>query len=285
MTRMGPTMDAAEPAMGVQALAGEAQRSGGVSLYARLASALRARIAQGEWLPGDQIATIDALAAEYGVATITVRLAVRLLVEEGTLRSSRGRGTHVLRSPSEPLASAGLRAAINDPRVLGPDHAIRILARRAVDALPGELDHRHRRAARYQHVHKLHEYGGTAFALMDIYVEAGIYARFPPGADEQHKLSLLLRDHSGVRISESREEMTIIGANRRTAELLRCPIAAPLVRVRRWRTDAGGVVIYACVVLYRGDLFVWEHAETAPEADHFGHHIVPTPQLPETGGT
>jgi len=250
-----------------QTWTGETQGSGGVSLYARVASALRQRIAQGEWRPGDQIATIDVLAAEYGVATITVRLAVKLLVEEGTLRSSRGRGTHVLRSPAVPLASAGLRAAINDPRVLGPDHAIRILSRQVVDALPGELDHQNKSAARYQQVHKLHEYRGTAFALMDIFVEAGVYGRFPPGADERHKLSLLLRDHSGVRISESREEMTIIGANRGMAELLRCPIAAPLVRVRRWRTDADGVVIYACVVLYRGDLFVWEH-------------VVPTPQLP-----
>jgi GntR family transcriptional regulator len=278
-------MDARAPAMDMPPRAGEAQGSGGVSLYARVASALRARIAQGEWLPGDQIATIDALAAEYGVATITVRLAIKLLVDEGTLRSSRGRGTHVLRSPSVPLASAGLRAAINDPRVLGPDHAIRILARREVARLPGDLDHAHGRAARYQHVHKLHEYRGTAFALMDIYVEASVYARFPPGADERHKLSLLLRDHSGVRISESREEMTIIGANRGTAELLRCPIAAPLVRVRRWRTDKAGVVIYACVVLYRGDLFVWEHVETTPDADHFGHHIVPTPQLPLSEGS
>lgn len=278
MTRMATKMDAG---MGAQALVGEAQGSGGVSLYARLASALRARIAQGEWLPGDQIATIEALAAEYGVATITVRLAVRLLVDEGTLRSSRGRGTHVLRSPSVPLASAGLRAAINDPRVLGPDHSIRVLTRREVDRLPGELDHRHKRAALYRHVHKLHEYRGTAFALMDIYVEAGIYGRFPPGSDERQKLSLLLRDHSGVRICESREEMTIIGANRSTSELLRCPIAAPLVRVRRWRTDAAGVVIYACIVLYRGDLFVWEHVETTPEADHFGHHIVPMAQFPK----
>lgn len=280
MTRMDTRMDAGARGAEVQTGAGESQGSGGVSLYARVASALRQRIAQGEWLPGDRITTIDALAAEYGVATITVRLAVKLLVEEGTLRSSRGRGTHVLRSPSAPMASAGLRAAINDPRVLGPDHAIRVLARRAVDGLPGELDHRHKRAARYQHVHKLHEYRGTPFALMDIYIEAGIYGRFPTGADERHKLSLLLRDHSGVRIFESREEMTIIGANRGTAELLRCPIAAPLVRVRRWRTDRTGVVIYACVVLYRGDLFVWEHLETTLKADHFGHHIVPTPQLP-----
>jgi len=278
-------MNGGRPNSGVHASTGESQGSGGVALYARVASALRARIAQGEWLAGDQIATIDALAVEYGVATITVRLAIKLLVEEGTLRSSRGRGTHVLRSPSVPLASEGLRAAINDPRVLGPDHAIHILSRRDVAQLPSELDHAHQRAARYQHVHKLHEYRGTAFALMDIYVEATVYARFPPGADESHKLSLLLRDYSGVRILESREEMTIVGANRGTAELLRCPIAAPLVRVRRWRMDTAGVVIYACVVLYRGDLFVWEHGEKAAEADHFGHHIVPTPQLPVAGKT
>jgi GntR family transcriptional regulator len=133
-------------------------------------------------------------------------------------------------------------------------------------------------------VRKLHDYRGAAFALMDIYVESTVYARFPPGADERHKLSLLLRDQGGVRIGESREEMTVIGADGASAGLLRCPVAAPLVRVRRWRTDTSGLVVYACVVLYRGDLFVWEHVETTPEADHFGHHIVPSAHLPQAEG-
>jgi DNA-binding GntR family transcriptional regulator len=115
---------------------------------------------------------------------------------------------------------------------------------------------------------------------MEICVAKDVYRRFPKGADETHKLSLLLRDHSGVAIAESREEMTIAAADARSAALLRCPIAAPLVRVRRWRTDAAGIVVYACVVLYRGDLFVWEHVERLPKADHFEHHVVPTPAFP-----
>jgi DNA-binding GntR family transcriptional regulator len=252
----------------------------GVSLYARVAAALRGRVLQGEWRPGDRIPTLEQLAAGYGVATITVRQAVQLLVADGTLSSARGRGTHVLRNPALPAASAGLRSAINDPRVLGPDHAIRILSREAVAALPPELAHGHAPAPGYVRVRKLHDYRGTSFALMDIYVATAIYRRFPPGADETHKISLLLRDRSGVRIAESREELTIAGADAGTAGLLRCQVAAPLVRVRRWRTDPAGVAIYACIVLYRGDLFVWDHVERTPEADHYGHQVVPTAQLP-----
>lgn len=253
----------------------------GVSLYARLASALRSRVLQGEWRKGDRIPTLDQLGAEYGVATITVRQAVQMLVAEGTLSSARGRGTHVLRSPTLPTASAGLRSAINDARVLAPDHAIRILLREEVTELPPELAHEHRPANSYMRVRKLHDYRGTSFALMEIYVASMIYRRFPERADETNKLSLLLRDSSGVTVVESREELTIAGADASTADLLRCSIAAPLVRVRRWRTDRTGEVIYACVVLYRGDLFVWDHVERMPEADHFGPHVIPTPRLGE----
>ncbi len=270
---LGPT----NPPQGVRFA--EAAEPSGVALYARLAAALRIRVQQGEWKAGERLPTMERIAGEYGVAGITVRQAVQRLVAEGTLSSARGRGTHVLRNPSLPAASDGLRSAINDPRVLGPDHAIRILSREEVAALPPTLAHAHQPAPGYMRVRKLHDYRATTFALMDIYVASDIYRRFPAGADERNKLSLLLRDRSGVTIAESREELTIAAADAHTAELLRCSIAAPLVRVRRWRTDAAGVVIYACVVLYRGDLFVWEHTERLPKADHFSEHVVPTPHL------
>jgi GntR family transcriptional regulator len=252
----------------------------GIPLYVRVAESLRARVLAGEWAKGHQLPTIDSLAETYGVAQITASKAVQRLVGEGILSSARGRGTHVLKSPQVTVPSPGLRSAINDPRVLAPEHVIRILSRRTVSTLPAELQQNYRLAKQYVHVHKIHDFRSTPFALMDIYVDRNVYSRFPKGADRTSKLSFLLREHGNVKIAASRQELTVTHATQPAAEMLGCQIAAPLVRVRRWRTDAKGVVVYACIVLYRSDLFAWDVTEAHPGADHYADHLVPEAHLP-----
>ena len=46
---------------------------------------LRARLEAGEWLPGDQLPTLDKLAAEYGASKETVARVERKLADEGLL--------------------------------------------------------------------------------------------------------------------------------------------------------------------------------------------------------
>ena len=83
-------------------------RRAGITLYARIAGALRSRLGAGEWPQGSRIPTIEALAAEYGVARITVRQACQLLADEGLLRAQPGRGTFVARSPESVSLNAAL---------------------------------------------------------------------------------------------------------------------------------------------------------------------------------
>ena len=47
--------------------------------YAQLADLLRQRIARGVWKEGDLLPSLDALAAEFGVARVTVRQAIERL--------------------------------------------------------------------------------------------------------------------------------------------------------------------------------------------------------------
>ncbi len=173
-----------------------------------------------------------------------------------------------------------MRSAINDPRVLAPDHVIRILSRRTVSTLPAELRQDYRLAKQYVGVQKIHDFHNTPFALMDIYVERNVYNRFPKGAERTAKLSFLLREHGNVKIAMSRQELTVTHATQPVAAMLGCHVAAPLVRIRRWRTDGKGVVVYACIVLYRSDLFVWDVTESHPSADHYIEHVVPKPHVP-----
>lgn len=67
----------------------------GQSRYGTLALALRERILQGEWSPGEVIPSESALAHSYGVALGTLRQALSLLVEDGVLQRRHGKGTFV----------------------------------------------------------------------------------------------------------------------------------------------------------------------------------------------
>lgn len=64
-------------------------------LYHQIREALRLRIEKGELSPGSAIPTEQELVAQYGVSRITIREAVRGLVEEGLLTRRQGKGTFV----------------------------------------------------------------------------------------------------------------------------------------------------------------------------------------------
>ena len=65
--------------------------------YQQLRDDLVQRIAAGEWAPGDAIHTEAELSAAYAVSTGTLRKAIDLLVAEGVLTRSQGKGTFVRR--------------------------------------------------------------------------------------------------------------------------------------------------------------------------------------------
>jgi GntR family transcriptional regulator len=64
-------------------------------LYRAVMDALRARIAEGLYLPGDRIPGAEALADEFNVSTITIRRAIRELSLDGMLIGHQGRGVFV----------------------------------------------------------------------------------------------------------------------------------------------------------------------------------------------
>ncbi len=75
-------------------------RTLGQSQYGKLAMALRERIVQGEWKPGEPISSESLLAQSYGVALGTIRQALALLVEDGVLQRRHGKGTFVSKGMS-----------------------------------------------------------------------------------------------------------------------------------------------------------------------------------------
>ncbi|KWX04626.1 hypothetical protein TH66_00205 [Carbonactinospora thermoautotrophica] len=64
-------------------------------LYRRIADELRAAITSGELTPGTQLPTEQELGRKYRVSRNTVRLALGMLLNEGLIESTPGRGTFV----------------------------------------------------------------------------------------------------------------------------------------------------------------------------------------------
>src|SRR6185437_5815180 len=84
-------------------------------IYLQIAKLLRQRIEQGEWKMGDQLPTLDALMAAYGVARSTLREALARLEAEGLIRRGRGTGTFVTKDLS---SQRWFRLPINWPDML-----------------------------------------------------------------------------------------------------------------------------------------------------------------------
>lgn len=68
---------------------------GKTPVYLQLAAILRQRIGAGDYAPGRAIPSETRLVQEFGVARLTARKAVRVLVAEGLVEVVPGRGAYV----------------------------------------------------------------------------------------------------------------------------------------------------------------------------------------------
>lgn len=68
--------------------------------YLRVSEDLRARIDSGDLLPGEQLPSLDRLAAEYSVSRATAQRVITILAAEGLIETRRRWGAFVARRPA-----------------------------------------------------------------------------------------------------------------------------------------------------------------------------------------
>lgn len=120
----------------------------GMSAAERIAAQLRTAIATGELKSGDRLGTEPELADEFNVSRATLREAMRLLRNQGMLRTTRGaRGGHYVANPQTgPLArsvgetfglwfdaGAVTVAEVDEARVVVERACVRLAAERRTD--------------------------------------------------------------------------------------------------------------------------------------------------------
>lgn len=226
-----------------------AARAGAAPKYGVVANALRQRIARGRWPAGARLPTLHALAEEFGVARLTARQAVQLLVDEGLLVARQGSGTYVTgqhRAVKNIQVQTTLQALGAMYVETPPD--IRTLSE-SIGALPAG-----RRAgdAPYVRLQRVHSDGGVPYCAITIHLEASVFARAPDRFRAEAVIPVLL-SLDGCTVRRAHQTMTVGTADTDVAALLGLAPNAPVAFVERVFEGDGGHVLYLAEVVYRGE--------------------------------
>jgi GntR family transcriptional regulator len=237
-------------------------------LYHQLETELRERILSGEWPPGTQIPTEQELGQRYGVSRITVRQAVRNLVDSGYLERGQGRGTFV-REPVLVAGERGLRSFSEEMRALALQPGARVLDARKAPADGVVAEHLGLEVGAPVHrLRRLRTGDGRPIGLQTAHLPV---ARFP-GLDERiaggGSLYEVLASTYGVELDHARETFAVERLPADVAELLDVAAGEPAFHVERVAYDAEGPFEYT-VSLMRGDRYriQWVLRPGGPDPD------------------
>ena len=243
---------AARKGRGVRGAAPAVLDNATVPLYAQLADLFRQRIQKGIWSEGAKLPSLERLVQEFGVARVTVRQAVERLTRDGLVSPQRGRGTFVTAAPHTDrwlrveTTLRNLAEVYRDtqPTILNIDESSTRSPRiTAADGVAAE---------RYVHMRRIHKHQERPYCVIDIYLDAKIFARHAAKFRTQTVIPLLLKMPS-VTIAAARQLLTISTADLEVARHLETHVNAPVAEVRRVFTDPRRRVIYLAEVTYRGD--------------------------------
>lgn len=211
----------------------------GVSRYAAVAAAVRARIVTGEWTPGAALPSEQALAAQHGVALATLRRALDLLVEQGLVERLHGRGTFVRQA----LAGATMLRFFRFGAATLEVPASRIVARRKLAAAPAvALALSLAPGEQVLQLLRVRSLGGQPCLLEEIHLPLPLFAPLTHGAtqDWDDLLYPMYAQRCGVHVQRAADEIGFGSFSAAQAAHLALPPGHPCARVTRRAFDLSG---------------------------------------------
>jgi GntR family transcriptional regulator len=226
--------------------------------YVQLADIFRRLIAQDDWPIGCRLPTVAGLAAEHGVARITVRQAMDILDGEGLIDRSPGRGMHVTAAPAV-LRWHALTAEWDDFMRVGGGSS-KTLAERSHAALPDLGPDAKPIAGKFHYMQVVgHRDGGPPLSVREVYIRDDAYRLIRERVEREPMLNLLAEQ--AVRVAVVNE---IAAASRDVAGWLRVPIGTPVLRARHIGFGRNGNVVFIDFPILRGDYVKFEISVARP---------------------
>lgn len=222
-----------------------------VPLYLQVASALRRRIEEGHWEPGQKISTLDELEDEFQVARVTVRQAVDLLQKDGLVLRQQGRGTFVADRIRD---KRWLNLETTWPSLIAmiKDNVPRMIPVKNPPLQPRLAEEDGKPAADYLFLRSVQLRQNEPFAIVNLHLARHIYER-DPDAFQTHTALPIVASLKGVRIASAHQTLVISTADTETADLLKTALNAPTAECHCVAIDEKGTAIYVADIIYRGD--------------------------------
>jgi GntR family transcriptional regulator len=232
----------------------------GIAIYAKIASILRSQISSGQLTVGTRLPSIGQMSETYKVAPVTIRLAVRLLVEEGLLSSHRGRGTYVIDGGS--YRELKLLRGQSAPDAAAPSISAKVVHHARVAAVPEELQFGRRSEGDYEWIKRIHSRADRMVFVMDAYIGDDLYRTLPRNIDQRLMIPDLLREEFLARNAEVVTTVTVGSADLEISALLGCDLSFPVAQIARVFVDRTDRILVSSKATYRADIFYMQTRQT-----------------------
>ena len=208
-------------------------------LYARVRSALVARLMAGEWAPGALLPGELAIAAEMGVSLGTVRKAVDSLVADGVLRRHQGKGTFVTEQTPERANYHFFRLVdAAGERVLPESGAETVTVETAGPETAARLEIE--AADKVVRIDRVRAIAGRPAILETVMVPAALM----PGLETETPLPNALYPHyqsrHGISVISTEDRLSAVAGDAGAAQALGVAEGTPLLAAERLARDLTG---------------------------------------------
>ena len=224
------------------------------TLYAEIEETIATEIAQGEYRPGDQLPTEDALLQRFQVSRITVRRAIQNLVGRGLLEIRRGLGTFVL-SPRIEAEITKLTGFVEDMNAAGRKASARVVSHGVVPASTRVAERLQlTKGTKVMQIKRVRLANDMPISFDETYLPLPLGKQIVHNDLRLHPIFTLLDEEFGVPLVEADYELEAVIATRAVADALQVKVGSPIFQIERTSMTTGNKPVDYEVLSYRGDL-------------------------------
>jgi GntR family transcriptional regulator len=207
-------------------------------LYLRAEAELRARIARGDWKPGESLPTEPVLAADMGISQGTLRRALDALERQRLIERRQGIGTHVAEATSERELFHFFRAETLQGGRVAPTSLAHSLETGGADAAEARAL-RLEKGARVHRLMRERRIHGVPMTLELIVLPEALFPGFaaPLDVEVTDELYVRYQREFGITIMRVEERLQAVKATAAIAKGLDREAGCPLLLIHRVAFD------------------------------------------------
>ncbi|MPV38795.1 GntR family transcriptional regulator [Georgenia subflava] len=229
------------------------ERESAVPIYQQLEAMFHAKIASGEWSPGQRIPSENELHKTYGLSRMTVRGVLTRMVNDGLLNRVAGKGTFVAQRKISAVSPAykGIREQLE---ALGYHTSTTLIALERTTA-PTRVSERLRLEADddVYAIVRLRSVDGKPLSVHRSFVPA----RLAPDLDTldvvNEQLCVVLEENFALPMHSVEEDLEAVAVEGADAKLLELRKGDPALHLTDVISDGAGTAFEYSTIVFRGD--------------------------------